>query len=247
MKTSFPVAIAGVLLLIAGLACAAEAPVLVLNDTNEPPFTTVDGRGFLDAVAGEAFHRAGARLRLVKLPAERGLLNANAGIEDGDMVRIAGLEAQYPDLVRVPEKLLDWEFAAFGKNAALPARWESLRTHRVGHIRGWKLYEQQLAGAPRVVTAEDSAQLFRQLQRDRIEVALYARWQGLSLIRREGLKGVHALEPPLATREMFIYLHKRHAALVPRLVEALRAIKAEGLYDRLYREKVLSLAEAVAK
>ncbi|HEX7971713.1 MAG TPA: transporter substrate-binding domain-containing protein, partial [Thiobacillus sp.] len=162
----------------------------------------------------------------------------------GDLVRIAGLEARYPNLVRVPEKLLDWEFAAFGKDAALPARWETLRTRSVGYIRGWKLYEQQLAGAPHVVTAEDSAQLFRQLQHDRIEIALYARWQGLSLIQREGLKGVHVLEPPLATREMFIYLNKRHAALAPRLAEALRAIKAEGLYDRLYRDKVLSLAGA---
>lgn len=247
MKTSLPVAIAGALLLMAGLARAADVPVLVLNDTNEPPFTTVDGQGFLDAVAGEAFRRAGVRLRLVKLPAERGLLNANAGVEDGDLTRIAGLEAQYPNLVRVPEKLIDWKFAAFGKDAALPARWETLRTRPVGHIRGWKIYEQQLAGAPQVVTAEDPAQLFRQLQRDRIEVALYAHWQGLSLIRRQGLTGVHALEPALATREMFIYLHKRHAALAPRLAAALRAIKAEGLYDRLYREKVLSLTEASAK
>jgi polar amino acid transport system substrate-binding protein len=247
MKASFSIAIAGVLLLLAGQARAAETPVLVLNDTNEPPFTTVDGQGFLDAVAGEMFRRAGARLQLVRLPAERGLLNANAGVEDGDLVRIAGLEAQYPNLVRVPEKLLDWEFAAFGKDAALPAHGETLRTRPVGHIRGWKIYEQQLAGASQVVTAEDTEQLFRQLQRDRIEIALYERWQGLSRIRHQGLTGVHVLEPSLAKREMFIYLHKRHTALVPKLAAALRAIKAEGLYDRLYREKVLSLAKAPAQ
>jgi len=247
MKTLFSIAFAGVLLLTAGLARTAEIPVLVLNDTNEPPFTTADGRGFLDAVAGEAFRRAGVRLRLVKLPAERALLNANAGIEDGDLTRITGLEAQYPNLVRVPEKLIDWEFAAFGRDPALPAHWETLRTHPVGHIRGWKIYEQQLAGAPHVVTAEDPAQLFRQLQLKRIEVALYARWQGLSWIQRQGVTDVHLLEPLLARREMFIYLHKRHAALVPKLAAALRAIKAEGLYDRLYREKVLSLGEAPAR
>lgn len=247
MKIILSVAIAGVLLLTAGPVRAAEMPVLVVNDTNEPPFTTADGRGFLDAVAGEAFRRAGVRLRLVKLPAERALINANAGIEDGDMSRIAGLEAQYPNLVRVPEKLIDWEFAAFGRDVALPAHWETLRTHPVGHIRGWKIYEQQLAGAPHVVTAEDPAQLFRQLQLDRTEVALYERWQGLSRIQRQGLTDVYLLDPLLARREMYLYLHKRHAALVPRLAAALRAIKAEGLYDRLYREKVLSLREAPAR
>jgi polar amino acid transport system substrate-binding protein len=247
MKTSVPIAITGALLLMAGLARAADVPVLVLNDTNEPPFTTVDGQGFLDAVAGEAFRRAGVRLRLVKLPAERGLLNANAGVEDGDLTRIAGLETHYPNLVRVPEKLIDWKFAAFGKDAAVPARWETLRTRPVGHIRGWKIYEQQLAGAPHVVTAEDPAQLFRQLRLNRTEVALYERWQGLSLIRGHGWTDVHLLAPQLARREMYLYLHKRHVALVPRLAAALRAIKAEGLYDRLYREKVLSLAKAPAR
>lgn len=247
MKFTFPLVLAGAMLLLANSICRAEMPVLVLNDPSSPPFTTPDGRGFLDAVAGEAFRRAGVRLRLVRLPAERGLVSANEGIEDGDLTRIAGIEAQYPNLVRVPEKLFDLEFTAFSKNLALPARWNELRARPVGHIRGWKLYEQQFSGAPHVTTAEDAGQMFRQLQLDRIEVALYARWQGLSLIQDQALKGMYALDPPLATREMYIYLHKRHAALIPKLAEALRAIKAEGLYDRLYREKVLSLAVTAAK
>lgn len=230
-------------LLAAGIARAADMPVLRINDTNEPPFTTADNRGFLDAIAGEAFHRAGVKLKLIKLPAERALRNVNAGIDDGDLTRIAGLEAEYPNLVRVPEKLIDWEFVAFSRNPALPARWETLRALPVGHIRGWKIYERELAGAPYVVTAEDPAQLFRQLQLGRIDVALYARWQGLDLLQREGISAVHMLEPVLARREMFLYLHKRHASRVPQIAAALRAIKAEGLYARLYREKVLSLQD----
>lgn len=230
-------------LLAAGIARAADMPVLRINDTNEPPFTTADNRGFLDAVVGEAFRRAGVKLKLIKLPAERALRNVNAGIDDGDLSRIAGLEAEYPNLVRVPEKLMDWEFAAFSRNPALPARWDTLRGLPVGHIRGWKIYERELAGAPYVVTAEDPAQLFHQLQLGRIDVALYARWQGLDLLQREGISDVHMLEPVLARREMFLYLHKRHAARVPQIAAALRAIKAEGMYARLYREKVLSLQD----
>ncbi|MFP5417698.1 MAG: substrate-binding periplasmic protein [Gammaproteobacteria bacterium] len=242
MKIPHPFVLAGMLLLAASAVCRAETPILTLNDTNEPPFTTVDRQGFVDVVAGEAFRRAGVQLRLIRLPAERGLINANAGTDDGDLTRIAGLEARYPNLIRVPEKLIDWEFVAFSKNASLSASWEVLRTLPVGHIRGWKIYEEQLVGAQSVVSANDSAQMFRQLRLDRIEVALYERWLGLSLMKRMDIKGIAPLEPRIAKREMYIYLHKRHAALVPKLADALRAIKAEGLYDRLYREKVLSLA-----
>ncbi|MHB1083994.1 MAG: substrate-binding periplasmic protein [Thiobacillus sp.] len=249
MKITIPFMLAGALLLMAGLASGAEValPVLILNDTNDPPYTTPDGKGFLDIVAVEAFRRAGVQLRLVKLPAERALINANAGIEDGDMARIAGLEGLYPNLIRVAEKLIDWEFAAFSKNAVLPAQWDVLRARLTGHIRGWKIYEKELAGAPFVVSSDDATQMFRQLRLDRVEVVLYERMLGLSLLKRQHIQGVYPLEPPLAKREMFIYLNKRYAALAPKIAEALRAIKAEGLYDRLYREKVLSITATATK
>jgi polar amino acid transport system substrate-binding protein len=227
------------LLCVLPVAFAAEKPVLELNDTNDPPFTTEDRNGFLDVVAGEVFRRVGVELRLVKLPAERGLINANAGVLDGDLTRIAGLDKQYPNLVRVPEKLVDWEFTAFSKDASIPSSWTAIRQHSVGHIKGWKIYEQNLTGAERVVTADDPEQLFRLLELNRIEVALYMRWMGLALIRQQGLKDVHVLAPPLATREMFIYLNKRHADLVPRLADALRVMKRDGFYERATRDKLL--------
>jgi len=233
------------LLALSGTA-AADRPVLVLNDTNEPPFTTADRDGFLDIIAGEAFRRAGVELRLVKLPAERGLINANAGIEDGDMVRIAGLEKQYPNLVRVPEKLVDWEFVAFSKDATIPSNWKAIRQRSAGHIKGWKIYEQNLAGAEHVTTADDPEQLFRLLDLNRIDVALYERSFGMALAKQQGLKVVRPLAPPLAAREMFIYLHKRHANLAPRLADALRAMKREGFYQRVYSEKLKSYREVPA-
>jgi polar amino acid transport system substrate-binding protein len=235
------------IVLLLPIANAAEPPVLVLNDTNEPPYTTPDRTGFLDVIAGEAFRRAGVGLRLVKLPPERGLINANDGVEDGDLTRIAGLEKQYPNLVRVNEKLVDWVFTAFSKDASITPNWPALRQRAVGHIKGWKIYEQALAGAERVTTADDAEQLFRLLDLGRIEVALYERSLGALLIRQQDIKGVQPLTPPLATRDMFIYLHKRHAALAPRVAEALRAMKREGYYQRVYDEKLRPYREAKAR
>ena len=227
---------------------AANEPTLTLNDTNDPPFTTKASDGFLDIVVGEAFRRAGLRLKLVKLPAERGLINANAGIEDGDFSRIAGLGKMYPNLLRVPEKLMNWDFVAFTRlPAPIASRWAALEPYSVGHIKGWKIYEQHLKPGTPVTMVDNAEQLFTMLDKDRIDVALYERWLGLALAKKMALKNIRVVEPALAEREMFIYLHKRHADKIPAITAALRAIKADGTYGRLCREKFAPLGGAASQ
>ncbi|MHB8455674.1 MAG: substrate-binding periplasmic protein [Acidiferrobacterales bacterium] len=223
---------------------AAKLPVLVLNDVDEPPLTNPDHSGFLDILAAEAFRRAGVEIRLVKLPAERALLLANAGLEDGDLTRIAGLDKKYPNLVRVREALIDWDFSAFSKDTSIPASFKVIRHYSVGLIKGWKIYERKMSGAKRVTTVDDPEQLFRLLELDRIKVALYERRMGLALIRIQGYQKIRVIEPPLETRPMYIYLNKRYAKLAPKLADALRALKREGFYQRVYLERLLSYDKA---
>ncbi len=224
----------------AATALAAETPELVLNDVNDAPFTTPQGDGFLDRVAREAFARAGRRVRLVDLPAERGLRNANEGIEDGDLTRIAGMEKTYPNLVMVPEKIIDWRFSAFTRDPALTttAGWKSLLSYSVGIIKGWKIAETNLAKARQIVYVEDAEQLFRLLAKNRVDAVVYSREMGQLLLKQRRLQNVRLVEPPLDTREMFIYLNKKHTPLIPGLVRALRSLKADGSYERYYRESV---------
>ncbi len=228
---------------VIGPGRAAADATVVLNDTNEPPFTTAARDGFVDVIAGEAFHRAGLSLKFVKLPPERALMNANAGIEDGDVTRIIGLEKDYPNLIRVPEKLVDWTFAAFTrKTESIEASWPGLESFAVGHIKGWKIFEKNLRPKTLITTADDPNQLFTMLDKNRVEVALYERWMGAALLKRMNITDVRVVEPPLAVREMFIYLHRRHADKVPAIVAALRSIKSEGMYARVCREKFAPLA-----
>lgn len=242
-KHAWPKGLLLVLALSFPVAHAANQATLTLNDAFDAPLTTQAGDGFLDTIVGEAFRRAGLHLKLVRLPAERGLINANAGIEDGDLSRIAGLENIYPNLLRVPEKTLDMHFVAFARAAKpVQASWEAFETLAVGHIKGWKIFEQNLLPATHVTTTDTAEQLFSILEKNRIDVALYDRWQGYALAKRMQISGIHVVEPPLAEREMFIYLHRRHAAKIPAIAAALRAIKAEGMYTRICREKFSPLA-----
>lgn len=224
----------GILLILAGIvpAVTCAEPTLILNSENEPPFSTPERDGYIDVIATEAFRRAGLKLKLIKVPAERALLNANAGIDDGDLTRIKGLEKIYPNLVMVPEKLMDWEFVAFSKVRDENIDWAKIKQKTVGHITGWKIYEHILQGAPHVVSVSDAKQLFVLLEQDRLDIALYAQWMGQQKLREMGLDNIHQLNPVLERREMYIYLNRSHEKYVEKIAAALRALKKEGFYDR---------------
>lgn len=218
-------------------AATTELPVLELNNPTSAPFTTAQRDGFLDIIVGEAFKRAGLQLELVTLPAERALINANEGLEDGDLSRISGLEKTYPNLVRVPESIFTMDFVAFTrKPTPVTANWDTLEPFSVTHITGWKIFEQNLTPKTYVTQVTSPEQLFEMLQRDHVQIALYSRWMGLALAKQRGLSDIRVIEPPLARREMFIYLHKRHEKLTAPIAAQLHNLKGDGTYTRVCRE-----------
>lgn len=222
---------------------AVGQQTLVMNTATGPPITNEARTGFLDVLATEASRRIGVGLEIIKLPAERALINVNGGIDDGELIRIAGLEKAYPNLVRVPEKMMDMDFVAFTKHVEIQTDgWQALKPFSIGIIKGWKILENNIPDEAALTLAEDAEQLFRLLEKDRVDLVLYSRWMGLARVKRQKLGGVRVLTPPLVTKEMFMYLHKKHKPVVPKIAAALRAIKAEGTYQRLFQEKVAPLA-----
>ena len=216
---------------------------LAIYAPTDPPLSNEARTGFLDVIAKEAFRRIGVGLELIEIPAERALINANAGIDDGNITRIAGLEKFYPNLVRVPEKMMDMIFVAFTKHVDIQTDgWQALKPYSIGIVKGWKILENNIPDEATVTLAADAEQLFRLLEKDRVDLVLYSLWRGLARIKGEKLSGVRVLTPPLVTKEMFMYLHKKHKPLVPKIAAALRAIKAEGIYQRLFQEKLAPLA-----
>lgn len=239
MKLFF-ILLRGCLCLLQSISFVHAQP-LVLNDATGAPYTTADQNGFLDIVGSKIFKSAGVDLVLVNLPAERGLRNANEGTGDGDIARIKGLDKIYTNLVRVPEKIMDMHFVAFSKNYNLRFDgWQGLRDYNIGYIRGWKILEDQTQDFPHVQAVRNTDVLFSMLAKDRIDVALFSHWVGMVILKNKDMSGIYVLEPPLATREMYIYLHKKHSDLVPKITASLREMKNSGEYDRLFKEKVIN-------
>ncbi len=215
---------------LCALVAGATAQTLTISTNNTP----LDRQALQD-LSKEAFRRIGAEVKLVSLPSERSLHSANQGEVDGEGLRVPGLSSQYPNLVQVPERFIGISFVAFAKDATirLDQGWESLKPHRVAFINGWKMFEASASGAKVVNKVDKPEQMFLMLDGGRIDLALYTRADGVALARTMGLSAVAPLAPALKDVDMYLYLHKRHEALVPKLAQALREMKADGSYNRI--------------
>jgi polar amino acid transport system substrate-binding protein len=212
---------------------------LILNTAFGPPISTPDRTGFFDRLMQALFAPLGYAVTVQKPPAERALMLANQGLDDGDGPRISGLDNEwnYPNLVRVDEKLLDVDFRAFTLDPATDVScWDDLAGFQVAIVTGWKILEQRLAGHPRIVKVNDPERLFRLLKHGRTDIVVIDRFSGIDAAAELQMHGIRVLEPALATEPMYLYLHVRHADLVARLATALRTMKADGRYRQIYTE-----------
>ena len=77
------------------------------------------------------------------------------------------------------------------------------------------------------------------LEKARVDIVLYERWQGLYLAKKSGMK-VSVHEPPLATVKMYMYIHKNYQYLAVKMAQALRDIKSDGTYQAIF-DKTLDI------
>jgi len=219
----------------------ARGESFVLTTSYSPPYSTATSSGILDLILQEAFARAGHEVSIIKLPAERALLDAEAGIVDGVVARIEGLDGLYRNLVRVPVSSIESrDIVAFTRPDVTDIRaWSDLSHHNVVFVRGWKIIEQNIPAARSVVTVSSTELAFRMLARGRADIVISARLDGLVMARSLGLAELKVHEPPLESMSLYPYLHRRHDDLALVIADALGEMKADGTFYEIY-ERVLA-------
>ena len=176
-------------------------------------------------------------MKIVQLPSERALVNADEGIDDGNFARVEGLDKQYPNLIQVPEEITRFEFVAFSRGMKFKTeKWDSLKPYNVGIITGWKILEANITGTKSLTKVADEKMLFSLLKQDRADIVVYDRRQGRVVLKKLKMDYINILEPPLAVKSMYPYLNKKHKDLVPKLTETLRAMKKDGTYQKIVDE-----------
>ena len=233
--------------LLAIILFLTPQPGMAQQDKGKPTFSVVteifepmanpDFTGFEELLAKEVYKRIGIAIALSHVPSERVLRNANEGIDDAILSRVGGMDTLYPNLVQFREKVMDREYVAFTTRDDITiSGWHSLKPYDVAFINGWKIFGRNVGDAKSVTRVRTPEQLFLLLEHGRADVVLISRWAGLQQIKDLGLTNVRMVEPPLATRGNYFYTNKKHAALVPRASAALKAMKEDGTYQRIFEQ-----------
>lgn len=209
------------------------------------------GPGIFLAVVEAAAAAMGRRIDAEILPAERSLRLVSAGIDDGDGPRIEQMDQLYPNLHRVPEPIVDYRFSAFASRPLPIDGWGSLSSRHVAIVRGWKILERNLAGVASLQAIRTPELLFDHLARGRAEVAVFEESMGIGLLEARGRADRFVvLQPPLAVRPMFLFLHVDHQDLAEPLAVELRRLKRSGeglaIVQRVLGERPLSAFPGVA-
>lgn len=194
-------------------------------------------------ITAEAFHRIGHKAEFLVLPSERALQSADSGHTKGDLVRMAGIEKLYPNLVQVQEPLLNYDTVAFTKGLGFKVDgWESLRPFRLCILRGNKLAEIGTEGMDRTF-ANDVPQSIMMLGAGRCDAAIlgYIVWPEIDRLQVGPLR---SLDPPVSSVPLYLYLNKEKADLAPRLAQALRQMQADGFTPGILGEMERDIQEA---
>lgn len=224
-----------------GVAYADSGRLSLVTAALPPLASSENSPGYMERIAREAFARAGVAIEVSMLPGERALVNANSGLDDGDLLRIPGIEKAYPNLIRIPEKVMDFEFVAFTRDDTIQIdSLADLQNYTVAYVTGWKFYEKMVNKTRGITTVRGLDELFILLDKGRTEVVLAEHWQGLWTARKNDVR-VRLQKPPFRVSDMYIYLHKRHAELVPKIADALREMKEDGTFQRIMNETLFSL------
>lgn len=187
--------------------------------------------------------QSGVRAEFVSLPAARATFEASSGQIDGEAARVATCGERSPELVRVNPFWVKVRTVAYAKGERhLQIRSaQDLAPFSVGVVRGIQHAAQVTRGLPHVTEVVRSRQLFDMLGMGRFDVAVDSDINGRVFLKQLGREVSVREVAEFGQQEIFLYVHKRHSALVPRLSRLITESKARGDLGRWLSEAEATL------
>jgi polar amino acid transport system substrate-binding protein len=164
---------------------------------------------------------------------------SNSGQVDGEMWRILGVDAEYQNLIRVPTGVWAHPELAFVKGNIELDGWKSLAPFRVAFRKGTKVVENNINGVVEdQVPLDTIEEAFQLLAKGAVDVVISDNIDGTLLLASDECRnsGIKLIEKPIDDALLFSYLHKKHAALVPKMAKAISDTKRDGTYQEIVGE-----------
>ena len=179
------------------------------------------------------YAQAGLGLEILAQPTARATVSIEQGLTDGECARIARYGEQHPKLLRLEPPIYTLSVHAFWLRARplQVRRKQDLAGHSVVYMRGVQYAQDLVEGLPKATATVSPEQMFRMLGAGRVDVAIDALLSARQCAQQLQLDIEES--PALVREEVYHFLHPRHAALLPRLSEALRQLMASGELKRL--------------
>jgi polar amino acid transport system substrate-binding protein len=220
---------------------AAEKIVLVGSEGTKASFT---GK-WLNLIYTEVFRRLGYELEYKGYPNERANAMAESGVVDGEIQRAASYQKISKNLIRVEEPSFSGNVSAYAVTPGIVVDgWESLKNtnYSVEYRRGSKLPQTVLPEFVRpekLSTISTVEQGLKKLIAGRTDIFIEQELvvdEALREFDKAGFDYSSLYQAGIVyTGNSYLYMHKRHAALVPKIAEVLRNMKQQGVVER-YKE-----------
>ncbi len=186
----------------------------------------------------EAFDRAGYEMRHEYYPEARCRRLADSGEIDGLPSRVRDFNSAYTNLVRVNIPVDVKEFAAYTNRTDLTLEgWDSLagRDLRIIYLNGVFIVEKRLSEsvAPSQLTAVGRRiPAMKMLLAGRADIFIdITHLADLALSRNDKVLSGIRKAGTMERDEHFLFLHKKHSALVPELEKVMNEMKTEGYFQ----------------
>ena len=140
---------------------------------------------------------------------------------------------RYPNLIRMPEPVIDVVFAGLYLRPDVGVETAAdFARYRFGYVRGWRVAERLFADLPDAVVVREAGQLLEMLDAGRLDVVFLTVAPARRLALDRGMPRPRVTGFTVS-RPLYLHLHERNAALIRPLTDALRSMKEDGRYRRI--------------
>jgi len=217
-----------ILLLLLTYVATGYSQTFVLNSPLLKSHQTTKVKNGL-ALLVEAFNAIGIDVVFRYRPDKRSITEADAGLVDGDFVRIASIVNRYPNVVVVPEALSAMDIVAFSINPSIDLSEYKIEEHQyhIGYLAGWKHVSDMLENYAEQTAVGEYDTLFRLLIGERVDLVFFNKTAGELILQQQNVHR-YQVSPSLLSYTTYLVLHKKHADLVEPLTKEIKRLKAKS-------------------